>query len=260
MMLFSRTLSFLYIVDHETMLSLWYMPPLGFFAAIVANCVPIGGGVVYIPALYYLGENMELGVAFTVATMSLGSGFISPLKWLSVDKDLIIWTAIPFTVLPAWKGFIVSMAFPSLGEDAERLFFGIFCLALAVFVAAIARAGGAMEFSRQLSSFTPHKSMSTAVYWGLTAFVSFLAGLILIPNIGIGPALTTFICLSLHGGIDTHAALVTGIVVGGWASWVPLAIHLLFSRDVPILHWIMVMPGVFLGAQVGLYVTDPTCV
>jgi uncharacterized protein len=244
------TLLFLYLMDRETTLLLWYMPVLGFVAAIIANCVPIGGGVVYVPALYLLGENMKLGVAFSLATMSIGNGMVAFLKWMSVDKKLIYWNAIPFTVIPAWKGFLVSMAFPLLGPDMEKMLFSGFCLALACFVFVLARAGGALEFARQMP--TALKSRSPTVFWSITALISFLAGLILVPNIGIGPALTTFICLSLHGSIDTHAALVTGIVVGGWACWVPFAVHLFIMDDVPWQRWVMVLPGVFFGAQVGI--------
>lgn len=32
-----------------------YMPFLGIFAALLANSVPIGGGIVYIPVLHLLG-------------------------------------------------------------------------------------------------------------------------------------------------------------------------------------------------------------
>ena len=247
------TCAFVYLVDLDTMLSLWYMPLLGFFAAIIANCVPIGGGVVYIPALYFLGENMELGVAFTVATMSVGSGVIGFMNWLVIDKHLIIWSSIPFTVLPAWLGFICSIALPPMSEDVGMYFFSSFCIALSIFVFAVARVGGAVEFSQQFSGCS---SLPSPVYWSITTFISFLSGLILIPNIGIGPALTTFICLSLHGTIDTHAALVTGIVVGGWASWIPLAIHMCIIDDVPFTRWVMVLPGVYLGAWVSIDIVN----
>jgi uncharacterized membrane protein YfcA len=238
---------FVYYMDSESVLTLTHIPLIGFAATIIANCVPIGGGVVYIPALYLLGENMKLGVAFTLATTSAGSGGMTVLKYLSVDKNLIHWQVIPYTVIPAWAGFFVSTTLPSLAPETVTNLFAGFCVALSAFVFVLARAGGALEFARKVPACT---SRSPTVFWSITALISFLAGLILVPNIGIGPALTTFICLSLHGSIDTHAALVTGIVVGGWACWVPFAVHLFIMDDVPVKHCLMALPGIFLGAQV----------
>ena len=60
------------VMTRESFFSLFYMPFLGLFAAVLANCVPIGGGIVYIPALSLLGTHVHLSVSFTVATMSVG--------------------------------------------------------------------------------------------------------------------------------------------------------------------------------------------
>ena len=69
-------LALLLFSDTTTILTSWFMPFLGLFAAFLANSVPIGGGIVYIPALYLLGVNVKLGAAFTVATMTFGNGKI----------------------------------------------------------------------------------------------------------------------------------------------------------------------------------------
>ena len=44
--------------------------------------------------------------------------------------------------------------------------------------------------------------------------------------------------------------MVTAIVAGGWTSIVPFMLHLLVLNDVPMALWVMVLPGVYLGARV----------
>jgi hypothetical protein len=85
--------------------------------------------------------------------------------------------------------------------------------------------------------------------WNTIALVSLLAGGILVPNIAVGPALTTFLALQLVG-YAPKKAIVTGIITGGWVSLVPFAMHLFWLNDVPLQLWVMVLPGVYLGAWV----------
>ncbi len=39
-----------FVLSVSDVLTLWYMPCLGILAACLANAVPIGGGIVYVPA------------------------------------------------------------------------------------------------------------------------------------------------------------------------------------------------------------------
>ena len=70
---------FITYLTKELLLENLHIPVLGIVAATIANCVPIGGGVVYVPAFALLGVEMKLGVAFSVATMSIGNGGV----WVS---------------------------------------------------------------------------------------------------------------------------------------------------------------------------------
>jgi hypothetical protein len=94
-----------------------------------------------------------------------------------------------------------------------------------------------------------HINESTESWQLLLAFVSLLGGVFLVPNIAIGPALTTYLLLVLMG-FRTKVAMVTGVVTGGWVCLVPFLLHLLVLQDVPIVLWLMVLPGVYVGAQV----------
>jgi uncharacterized membrane protein YfcA len=311
------------IMDRKSFIETLYMPFLGIFAAFIANCVPLGGGIVYIPAFYLIGVQMKLGVAFTVATMTIGNGVFGLLRWLRKDSSLIIWEAFQFTVLPSYLGTIVAVFFlPSPSVQVVRKSFALFCTSLGVFMLFAVYKGGLAELVGGLTtqpqeqkfdrsavsydvdtaldltvdleetkeglfapgvedeqqllseaswspapitdtfSYSPHASSSSSfppvvrmhegpssLAWVVIAVISFLAGLVLVPNIGMGPALTTFLALALVG-YRPERAIVTGILAGGWASIVPFAIHLFYYNDVPYRLWIMVIPGIFFGAKV----------
>jgi uncharacterized membrane protein YfcA len=87
------------------------------------------------------------------------------------------------------------------------------------------------------------------------SIISFAGGYYLVPYIGIGPALTTFITLQVQG-FDAKSSIVTGIITGGWTALVPFLLHLFYYRDVPFKLWVMVLPGVYFGAKFSPYVHD----
>jgi len=332
-------LLFVLIMDREGFFNFWYMPFLGLFAAVLCNTVPIGGGVVYVPALSMLGVDIHLGVSFSVAVMTIGNGGLGFLRWLHKDATLIRWESFRYTVLPSSIGtFIAMVFFPPLDVATVRTLFAYFCLLLACLVLAAVYRGGKIEQlisnditdssatgccgsstneptyrdapdeeesglldtektypargnsgdnivnstepsmqeniaeivqladSIPITFVTPpqpvlysredsHRVSVSDLHWYLIAFVSFLAGAFLVPNIGIGPALTTFIALQLVG-YNAKAAIVTGIITGGWVSIVPFLLHWLWLNDVPFQLWIMVLPGVFYGAKFAPLVHD----
>ena len=101
------------------------------------------------------------------------------------------------------------------------------------------------------------QSSSNVNKWIVISFISFLAGLILVPNIGVGPALTTYVLLELYG-YEAEQAIVTGIITGGWVCILPFIIHWVDIGDVPWKMWIMVLPGVFIGSKVSLETLSET--
>lgn len=251
---------FILMMDRDSFISLWYMPILGIFAACLANCVPIGGGIVYVPALSLLGVNMKLGVAFTVTTMTCGNGVFGFLKWLHKDKSLFLFDAVVYTVIPSWIGTLVSVAFTAPNEHFVRLLFGIFCFLMSLYVILLLQFNTFPEVLKYLNGNNSSNENNQKVVhvhpkdislqnWSIVSLISFIAGFVLVPNIGIGPALTTYISLSCIG-VKNDSAIVTGIVVGGWVSLVPAIIHLVYFQDIPFQMWIMVLPGVYIGAQV----------
>ena len=265
-------LAIILIMDRKSLIEISYMPLLGIFAAFLANCVPLGGGIVYIPAFYLLGVQVKLGVAFTVATMTIGNGIFGLLRWLRKDSSLIIWESFQYSVLPSSLGTLVAEFFlPSPGAVFVRKMFALFCALLATFVFFAAYRGGLSKVITtdvpvlqeieetsgspvNVNSHVPTvvqsaKASMPSESWLNLAVVSFLAGLVLVPHIGMGPALTTYLVLTVMG-YPAEKAVVTGVITGGWASVVPFAIHLFHYDDVPYRLWVMVLPGVFFGAKV----------
>lgn len=332
---------FVLFMDRVSVLENVHITLLGILAACLANSVPIGGGVVYVPALALLGAEMSLGVSFSVSTMTVGNGIFGFLVWVNKDPEMIIWGSFLFSVVPCSIGSIIGiLMLPRWGDSSLRTFFSFFCVSLAILVLFGAYKGGvekidftfnaglgkkrddvvlaprpvgvvlppsgsdsvidrlagevnedAEEESKSPVPFSTSSSSSSATtsststssssflamttttptslptfasqqslspqafsdiseYQQLTfASVSFVAGLLLVPNIGIGPALTTYLMLALFG-FGSKASIVTGIITGGWVSVVPFLIHYFVLADVPLQQWIMVIPGVFLGAQV----------
>jgi uncharacterized membrane protein YfcA len=270
----------IFLVDKKDLFESWFMPFLGVIAAFLANSVPIGGGIVYIPALSLLGAQISLGASFTIATMPIGNGIFGFLRWLIKDPSVFIWESFQYTVLPSWIGSIIAMLLlPTPDNHLIKLFFGLFCFFIGVLVLLALYRGGLRNVffnlherhdpeltdnrfdseiqltEHGLPVYPPKPEASYSIgeealhrQWLLVSGVSFLGGLILVPNIGIGPALITYFMLVLLG-YKEQRAIVTGIVTGGWVCIVPFLIHI-YRNNVPYALWVLVLPGVFYGAKV----------
>jgi len=245
--------------NRDTFLRAIFMPFLGIFAALLANTVPIGGGIVYVPMLQLLGEDIKLSVSFTVATMVCGNGVFGFLHWLKTDRSLIVFESFQYTIPPSWLGsFVGLLILPRLEAFWIKKLFGVLSLFLALYVFLLALdlhskppveddSEGAAKPKEACAD--PTEDASRLEKWRIVALVSFFGGLVLVTNIGVGPALITFLLLGRDFLGYTHKqALVTGIITGGWVCALPALIHLLVLRDVPMALWIMVLPGVYAGS------------
>jgi len=245
--------AFVAILDRDSMLSLWFMPFIGIFSATLANSIPVGGGIVFVPALMMLGVNLKLGAAFTVATMTFGNGVFGFLNWFKKDPTIFVWKSFKFTVPSAWLGATIGILYPILSETQCKYLFGTFSCFVAIIAVRAARNGGVVEPFFYSANKNPEITESQGILNESLlklSFPAFFAGLILVSNIGIGNALTTFFTLTLFYGVEAKRAMVTGIITGGWTSLVPFLIHLIWLQDVPITRWLMVLPGIYLGAKI----------
>jgi uncharacterized membrane protein YfcA len=91
--------------------------------------------------------------------------------------------------------------------------------------------------------------------WGVWALVAIaLVGLIgglFVGYIGAGIDALLFFVLTSRFKIDSHQATVTSIVTMGLTATVPFGVHLFIISDVPVDLWLMVLPGILIGARIG---------
>eukprot|EP01033_Poteriospumella_lacustris_P005188 gene5188-3705_t len=308
---------FVGIVDRESFLDTWYMPFLGVFAAFLANSVPLGGGIIYIPVLSLLGANIQLGAMFTISIMPFGNGIFGFIRWLVKNPAVVLWDVFPYVVLSSWLGSLVAVFVLPAPETALIKFgFAVFCTVLGVLVSLAVYKGGLRNVFgfQELSVATPTTTVQTytvspvngpdhataeadddligvddvlepgaedvetaplletspdievatiktggaveatgvslpASHKAVLIVVGFLGGLVFVPNIGIGPALFTYVALALLGYAET-ASMVTGIITGGWVCALPLLWTLVLTPEkLPFKLWVMTIPGVFYGAK-----------
>lgn len=181
--------------------------------------------------------------------MFIGNGVFGFLHWLTVDPALIVWESFKYTVLPCSVGSAIGiLILPAISIFIVKKLFGAFSLLLAVYVFLVAQRYGG-EIHTPQNSLKVASSSDNQSKWHVVGVVSLLSGIVLVTNIGIGPALITFVLLGEnYMGYTQKQAIVTGIITGGWVSVLPAAIHFL-RNDVPLNLWIMVLPGVYIGAH-----------
>eukprot|EP00559_Dactyliosolen_fragilissimus_P004079 CAMPEP_0184861020 /NCGR_PEP_ID=MMETSP0580-20130426/5795_1 /TAXON_ID=1118495 /ORGANISM="Dactyliosolen fragilissimus" /LENGTH=368 /DNA_ID=CAMNT_0027358345 /DNA_START=24 /DNA_END=1127 /DNA_ORIENTATION=- len=263
---------FLTTMNREMLLSAYAMPLLGICSASLANAVPVGGGIVFVPILSLIGGfQIKLGTAFAVATMTFGNGLFGFLTWLRKDPSSIVWSVVPYAVVPAWSAAWFGTMYPFLsGRQCRHLLAG-FCFVVAIVVGRGIYLNRGVNYENGVASKKPFsivnhtdndKDDDTNINHCksrqkfLASCFSFLAGLILVPHIGIGNAMTTFLVCTFIWKLPAKPSVVTGILVGGWTSVVPFVIHLIVLKDVPMALWIMGLPGVYLGARIAPHVHD----
>ena len=228
---------------------------LGVFAACLANCVPVGGGIIYIPVFSLLGKEMANGVVFTMSTMSCGNGIFGLLHWIKKDKSLFLTEVVPYIVFSTWFGYLSNLILtPTISTEFIRFIFGLFSLFVALFVSAGIYRGGITHIFT-LTNNSSDNSLLSKYSLSIIVAASFLSGFVLLSTIVIGCGLITYITLSLLY-VKPEAALVTGITTGGIVCWLPFFIHIVYYQDIPVIEWLMVLPGVYIGAYVAPKVSE----
>lgn len=193
--------------------------------------------------------------------MSVGNGVFGALRWLLKDPEVMVYESFWYTVLPSSVGSVIGiLLIPISGAWIKRLLFAVFCLLMCFYVIYVVITGQPNTHTSHSAKRTNppifrERPMVTIWSWSLIGAVSFAVGLLVVPTIGVGPAMITFLMLQV-AGFSNEEAIVTGIVTGGWTCVVPFAIHLLILEDVNIQQWIMVLPGVYFGAKFAPHVHE----
>jgi len=269
LILFLFSLNFIF-TGADRMGEIYFMPFLGMCAASLANAVPVGGGIVFVPALTFFNiAGTFNAVSFTTATQTFGNGVFGFGNWLKKDPSVFIYRSFPFTVLPCWICTLALML-PNDGttndERTVKWVFACFSFCTCIFVFAAWYFGGVdkmmfisdspdealLEENEQPTiedelfnrkdedDFPPIGSIVATIFFGSL-------GGALVANIGLGNALVTFLSLSIFWKAPAQRAIVTAIITGGWSSALPFVINI-GRENVPYDLWLMVLPGVCIGA------------
>ena len=230
------------VVEPGELYSAWFMPLLGIVAATIAMSTPAGGGVVFFPTMVLLGVPPYQAVAFSVGAQSVGMGIFGTFNWIKRDRAAILKPAVLAAALVGGAATLLSLfVFPIAQARPLQLTFSLFGFGLAIYIFYGLRHG----LDKETSRFRLGPRMVAAL-----AVAALLGGL-LVGYIGVGIDAVLFLVLTSFFKIDSHEATVTSILAMGFTAMVPFGIHLLVLRDVPISLWLMVLPGILLGARIG---------
>lgn len=224
---------------------LWFMPLIGICSATVGNTFPVAGGVLFVPFFLIVGLHIKNAVAFSVATQTIGNGVFGVTSWLVRDSTAFVLPVIPVILCAAWSGVLLSiLVFPISNDYAVQALFGIFSLLVA---ARVLYQLCATEAEGEYSSTNTTIKLDRLALLVLLP-CGFVGGLC-VGYIGIGVETITFFALTLVWRLDVRRATVTSIAIIGGTSALAFILHLAVAGYVPIHRWLMVLPGIAVGAR-----------
>ncbi len=230
------------IVEPQELYAAWFMPFLGIAAATIAMSTPAGGGVVFFPTMVLLGIPPFEAVAFSVGAQSVGMGVFGTFNWMKRDPSAILFPVVIATVLIGGATTLLALlVFPVAKAEPLQLTFSFFGVGLATYIFYSLRRG----LDKQTNDFQWSIWMLAAI-----ALVGLIGGLF-VGYIGAGIDALLFLVLTSRFKIDSHQATVTSIVTMGLTATIPFGVHLFIISDVPVNLWLMVLPGILIGARIG---------
>jgi uncharacterized membrane protein YfcA len=229
-------------VKPQELYAAWFMPFLGIVAATIAMSTPAGGGVVFFPTMVLLGIPPFEAVAFSVGAQSVGMGIFGTFNWMKRDRSAILFPVVIATVLIGGAASLLALlVFPVAQAGPLQLTFSIFGAGLATYIFYSLRRGHDKQ--------TKHYQWSVWIFMAIVV-VGLIGGLF-VGYIGAGIDALLFLVLTSRFKIDSHQATVTSIVTMGLTAMIPFGVHLFIISDVPINLWLMVLPGILIGARIG---------
>ena len=184
-----------------------------------------------------LGVEEEPAIA-----QAVGMGIFGTFNWIKRDRSAIL-SPVVFATVPiaAAATLLALFVFPVAEARPLQLTFSFFGIGLAAYIFIGLRAG--LDRGTRRFRFSPFMV-------GALAAVGLLGGLS-VGYIGVGVDALLFLVLTSLFRIDTHEATVTGIIAMGLTAMVPFGVHLLVTSSIPLDLWLMVLPGILLGARIG---------
>ena len=194
---------------------------VGLFAGVLAGLLGVGGGIVIVPALYYVfgfldidpAVRMHLAVGTSLATIIPTSirSVLSHNKRGAVDKDLLRRWAVPM-----FAGVIIGTVLAAMVENrALTMVFAVVALAVAVHMAFVS---GEWRLRDALPKGVPGLSIPTLI-GGISTMMGIGGG-----TLGV-PTLTAF-SVPIHRAVATAAGFgliiavpgTIGFIIGGWGT------------------------------------------
>jgi len=247
------------LVQTDERNSLWYMPILGIIGAIIGVGTPVGGGVVYFPALTLLNVPANQAVAFNYGTAVANLGGLGLLTWARKRPETIkkYYWAFLWIILFGFVGSAMSTyLFPIEQEQTLRIMFLVFCFVVLLYVVYLLY----VEFDKDRTRNAAIDQDKLVKYGELplTGFNLFglsivgLAGGILAGWLSVGLDITVFVFLTFFYNIEPVDATILAVITMGFTSLYPLIIkHIIEEEDMPYKLWLMVEGGCILGSRIG---------
>jgi len=242
------------LLDNNTRNSLWYIPLLGIIGSIIGVGTPVGGGIVYFPALTVLNVPANEAVAFNYATAVANLGGLGLLTWArkrpeSIQKYywLLLWV-----ILFGWVGSAMSTyLFPIEQEITLRAMFLVFVFLVLIYV-------GYLLYKEFTTDKTKEEKLTRYQEVPMTGFNLFglaiigLIGGIIVGWLSVGLDITLFIFLTFFYNMEPVNATIMAVLAMGFTSLYPLIIrHIIEEEDVPYKLWLMIEGGSIIGARIG---------
>jgi len=241
------------LIDNDTRNSLWYIPILGIVGSIIGVGTPVGGGIVYFPALTVLNVPANEAVAFNYCTAVANLGGLGLLTWARKRPQSIVkyWWLLVWVILFGFIGAALSTyQFPIEQELTLRALFLVFvCLVLVYVIYLLFKEFTTVKEHDELLRYGDVK-MTGFNLFGL-AFIGMVGGII-VGWLSVGLDITLFIFLTFFYNMEPVDATIMAVLTMGFTSAYPLIIrHIIEEGDVPYLLWLMIEGGAIIGARIG---------
>ncbi|SFJ41256.1 hypothetical protein SAMN04487936_10271 [Halobacillus dabanensis] len=230
---------------------------IGLITALVGSIAGLGGGVILVPVLLFLGDFYSsfdwvnpqsiVGISLVVMIFTGMSSAISYMKHQRVDKKIgfvFLYGSIPGGILGSWLNQFFK-------TDGFSLFFGVMMIIVSLLFFIPRRTSGSLLFKTGIER---KKTVDGKTY---TYRMPFIIGLILSFSVGmlsgllgIGGGSLMVPAMILLLNIPPHIATATSMFMIFFASISSSATHVILGH-VEWAHTIWFIPGAYLGGTLG---------
>lgn len=232
---------------------------IGLITALVGSIAGLGGGVILVPVLLFLGDHFSsfhwvnpqsiVGISLVVMIFTGMSSAISYLKHGRVDKKIgliFLYGSIPGGILGAWLNQFFA-------TDGFSLFFGVVMILVSLLFFIPRRSPDSPIFSsgRERGKTIDGKSFTYRMPFSVGLVLSFCVGM-LSGLLGIGGGSLMVPAMILLLNIPPHIATATSMFMIFFASITSSTTHIILGH----VEWgntLWFIPGAYLGGTLGAW-------